>query len=606
MHYRSLPLLVILGVSTLLNAESPLVPPVIVTGSRSGISWEEFDRQVFIINRNDITAVPFPSFPAAISMSGADVQSRGPLGIQSDLGLRGGTFQQTLVLIDGFRCNDPQTGHHNMDIPLPLEAVDRIEILPGSGSSAHGADAFGGTVNIVSRKPKETFISGRVGGGSFGTASGALATGGSINNMGQIFAIEGGKSDGFMPDRDSKSYAISSRSYLDSIIGSTGLILGLTKKDFGAFDFYTPGLGYASREWTRAYFSGLTHVINADRTVITISGSFHRHDDRFQLDQDNPLIPISQHQTRIWSGSAQASVRPEDWLDITIGAESAQDSIESTSLGNHLRHRFGIFGESSIEIYKGLNILSGLRHDTTGDNRSWSPSGGASWWFTGSSRLRIHAAKSFRIPSFTELYYLDKKKTNTGNSGLKPEEALSYEAGIDWIPSADSSFSFTAFDREQEGTIDWVGPTRKGPWRAVNSDSMRFYGTEALAKARLASIDTFLGLNQTWSRYSSDDYSKYALIYPDRTWKAGLNTILLLETSLSLVFQHRKQHGGGETVLLDCRISRQFHGITAYIEGSNILDRRYEEPVGISQPGIWLGGGISYSWSAHNSTPANP
>jgi iron complex outermembrane receptor protein len=581
------------------------VPPVVVTGTRLGVSWTETDRQVMVIGRERLESAPQPSIASSLAAAGADVQSRGPLGIQSDLGLRGGTFQQTLVLVDGFRCNDPQTGHHNMDIPFPLEALDRIEVVNGPASSAHGADAFGGTVNLVTRKPEETFISGRLAGGGFGTASAALTAGGTTGGLGEIFSLEGARTDGFMRDRDSLSGSASSRSTITTPAGSTSVLLGINRKDFGAYDFYTPGLGYASREWTRTYFSGLTQNIPVGGALVSLSGSFHRHDDRFLLDEDIPGMTENVHQTRIWTGSAQISGKPVDQLSMAVGAEAAGDGMESSTLGDHWRPRQGLFGEANYEIVNGLNILGGLRHDRTAGTGTYSPSGGASWWATKYSRLRLHTAKSFRIPSFTELYYSDKKKTNTGNPGLLPEEAVSYEAGVDFLAPNQTTVSFTAYQRRQQETIDWIGPTRKGPWRAVNSEDMRFTGTETTVRTALGTGEISAGFSQSWSRYSLDAYSKYALTYPDRTWKAGITSPRFMGMVASAGFQYRHRRFGDETTLLDCRIARQFGNLTAYVEGTNLLDRKYEDPVGVAQPGLWLGGGIKFSWTPRTSAASN-
>ena len=88
--------------------------------------------------------------------SSVDVRARGERGVQSDFAVRGASFGQVLVLVDGVRLNDAQSGHHNGDIPVPLDAVERIEVLYGPASSLFGADAFGGTVNVITRRDAES------------------------------------------------------------------------------------------------------------------------------------------------------------------------------------------------------------------------------------------------------------------------------------------------------------------------------------------------------------------------------------------------------------------------------------------------------------------
>ena len=157
------------------------------------------------------------------STSSIDVRARGVRGVQTDFALRGATFGQMLMLVDGVRLNDAQSGHHNGDIPVPLELVERIEVLYGPGSSLFGADAVGGTVNIVTRR--ESSESATVEGGSFGLVAGQ-AQGGcrreapSANRPGVSFD----RSDGFMYDRDFKTAILRSRTSFGNRYGPVGVV----------------------------------------------------------------------------------------------------------------------------------------------------------------------------------------------------------------------------------------------------------------------------------------------------------------------------------------------------------------------------------------------
>ena len=94
---------------------------------------------------------------------GLEIQSRGGFGVQSDLGIRGSTYNQVLVMIDGVRFNDPMTGHFNGYIPLGLSEIERIEVIKGPSSSIYGADAVGGVINIITKvAEKGTFVRGDI------------------------------------------------------------------------------------------------------------------------------------------------------------------------------------------------------------------------------------------------------------------------------------------------------------------------------------------------------------------------------------------------------------------------------------------------------------
>ena len=134
-------------------AQDPYRQTVVVTAATRPVDLGSTDRAIAIITREEIAALPVSSVADVLRLlSSVDVRARGTRGVQTDFSLRGASFGQTLVLVDGQRLNDAQSGHHNGDIPVPLESVDRIEVLYGAGSSLFGADALGGTINIITRR----------------------------------------------------------------------------------------------------------------------------------------------------------------------------------------------------------------------------------------------------------------------------------------------------------------------------------------------------------------------------------------------------------------------------------------------------------------------
>ena len=130
-------------------AQSSVPPPVaetvVVTGGALPIAFRELPRTVRVVTRDEIANLPVGTVTDLIRLvASADVRARGPRGIQADFSVRGAGFGQVLVLVDGVRVNNAQTGHHNSDLPVTLDDIERVEILLGPGSSAFGADAFGG------------------------------------------------------------------------------------------------------------------------------------------------------------------------------------------------------------------------------------------------------------------------------------------------------------------------------------------------------------------------------------------------------------------------------------------------------------------------------
>ena len=129
---------------------------MVVTGTFEPMSLEEMDRAIRVLPVRSQTLVLNTLVDLLKLYPSLDLEERAPDGVQADLSIRGAAFGKTLVLLNGMRLDDPQSGHHNMDIPVPLDSVDRVEVMRGSGSTMYGADAVGGVINIITEPPQVT------------------------------------------------------------------------------------------------------------------------------------------------------------------------------------------------------------------------------------------------------------------------------------------------------------------------------------------------------------------------------------------------------------------------------------------------------------------
>ena len=122
---------------------------IVVTGTFAPEPIEDVNRSVDVVDLRHKRSL-FGSFADVLKDdSSIDLRQRGPNDIQGDISIRGGSFAQTLVLLNGLRLNDSQSSHHNLDLPLPLEAMNEVQVLRGSGSTQYGSDAVTGVVNIL-------------------------------------------------------------------------------------------------------------------------------------------------------------------------------------------------------------------------------------------------------------------------------------------------------------------------------------------------------------------------------------------------------------------------------------------------------------------------
>jgi len=199
----ALPCLVWLaGAPRPMAAQQVRADTVVVTASADPVPFDSLARTVTVLTRDEIRSLPVRSLAELLDYTAAvDVRSRGPYGVQADFSIRGSSYSQVLVLVDGVRINDSQTAHHNADLPIALEDIERIEILSGPGSALYGADAFGGTINIITARDGSGFRASGLA-GQFGTFEGSARLSVGRGGFRQSLSIFGSRSAGFMFDRD--------------------------------------------------------------------------------------------------------------------------------------------------------------------------------------------------------------------------------------------------------------------------------------------------------------------------------------------------------------------------------------------------------------------
>ena len=226
------------------GVQQPTEEKVVVTANAYPVPFENLSRTVTVFTREDIGNLPAHSVADILAQAASvDVRSRSSFGMQADLSVRGSAFSQVLVLVDGMRINDSQTGHHNADFPMPLQDIERVEVLLGPGSSIYGADALGGIVNIITLRQTER-IRASITAGQDGFVEGSFSAGLGGETIHQSISVSANRSSGFQYDRDFQSITASART---SFGEKARLRVSHVNKEFGANGFYGPA---PSKEWT--------------------------------------------------------------------------------------------------------------------------------------------------------------------------------------------------------------------------------------------------------------------------------------------------------------------------------------------------------------------
>lgn len=558
---------------------------VVVIASRLPQKTVCIDRDIEIIEQTELAQLPAPALSDALRYF-LDSQERGYFGVQADLSLRGSTFQQVLILVDGIRLNDLQTAHHNLNLPLPLEALERIEILHGPGSALLGADAFGGAVNFVTKNPERSGASLKTALYDFGTSSLRGQLNFRWNEISSFLSMEKNKSKGFMEDRDfdlfSSFYKISWQKGQKKL----NLILAGGRKEFGAYDFYTPGMGFPSREKTETGFLTASYETTVKSARFRQVFYFRHHYDHFILDRTRPEYYTNETTNRSYGTEFSLSFN-----NLVVGGELSGEYFDSLKAGHHTAGRSSLFAEKRFWFNKKWQVGTGARwdyHRLYGS--SFSPQLSFVYLLSGQLKLRASAGYSFRAPSYTELYYRDP--VNQGNPGLKPERCLSAEIGSDLFLNRLASFHLSAFIRAERDLIDWI-KSPEGKWLADNLVRRTVKGAEFRILTHGEKYNLIF-----WSAFYhkvAEDQNlilKYSYKIPQNLTALTLSFIPLKKTSFNVSCLYKKRFEEKGFFLLDARISRKFGSFDVYIEMKNILGARYEEVPGVAMPGRWAGAGL--------------
>lgn len=575
-----------------------------VVGTRVGVALAERTRAVQVLDRETLAGLPVRSVAEALQWATAiEVQARS--FAQTDLSIRGGTFEQLLVLVDGVRMSDPQTGHFDMDLTLPLDRIERIEVLRGPASAQYGSDAVGGVVNIVTRRGGEGG-SLRFEGGSFGTALLGARGGQELGRLSMEGGVELGRSDGHRQGTEWEQALLSLRLETPLAGGRLRGDLGYARRDFGAEGFYAP---FPSVEATRTetvavrWVPATTAAFRVEPRI-----TWRGHDDDFILIRENPAVYQNIHRSTQTGADLVVRGTLSTAVQVAAGMEVARHGLTSNALGDRSEDRGALFAEGGVEVGTALEVSLGLRHDRHGQWGGFtSPSLAASWRLAEGARLRASWGRSFRGPTWTERFYADPG--HTPNPDVGPESGESLEVGATLTPSSRVNLSATLWERRQRDLIDWARPrlpegvvdvtTTPAPWVPRNVNRATFRGVETEARWE---VDGATQLSLTASLLSleadtpPDLQSKYALRPLTEQVVAGVRRRLVGDAQegawLSVSLRHGRRAEEAAFRDLDLRLETSLpwvggraEGARLYLDARNLLDAEHLDLTGNPVPG---------------------
>lgn len=607
---------------------------LVVTASKAELPLSRASKMVTLITKTEIERSPAQSVQDLLqNVASIDVLQRGPHGVQSDVSLRGGSFDQVAILLNGINLTNPQTGHYSFDIPINLSDIERIEVVQGPASLVYGASAFAGGINIITRKDKETNGYVNLQGGMHNLwsaqARGAYRAPSSVHQLSAGYS----SSTGYMDNSDYKMLNLLWQSRFEKDRNTVDVQLGLNNKAYGANTFYSPS--YPNQfDDTQSLFVSVKGETNGT-LKFTPQLYWNRHYDTFQLIREGtPNVPSwythhNYHRTDVMGANLTFQYAWQ-WGIASFGGEFRNEGIVSNVLGKPMEKAFGNYtmsdNRTAMNYFVEQNFLFDkvtlslgalLNHNTANTNRfDLYPAINTSYRVHKNVSLYASWNKATRMPTFTDLYYTTK--THTGNSNLASEQSEALEAGVKLTTQAVSG-NLTAFYMQGRNLIDWVKPSEEALWESRNHSKINKRGVETNINMNLKELlgnhlplhslsVGYLYLHQ--NRVNDELISNYTLNHLRHKFTANLQHDVVRNLSMSWNFRWQERTGSylkyddlqpaemtpyEPFALLDIKLNYQLRNINLYANINNVLNTAYLDLGNLPQPGIWIMVGVNYT-----------
>ncbi|MPL66713.1 Vitamin B12 transporter BtuB [bioreactor metagenome] len=553
-----------------------------------------------------------------------DIQTRGSHGVQADVSIRGGSFDQSAILLNGINISNPQTGHYSFDIPINISDIERIEILHSPSAIVYGASAFSGGINIITKKNIDKELSAKVEGGSYGLFAGEIGGAYRIKNVDNRLSMGYKQSDGYIENSDYRIFNLLYGSRVNLKENKIDIQLGYNKKNYGANTFYSAA--YPNQYDNTS--SVLTSVKGEFGSKLKFLPSIYwnRHYDRFELIKNSGKS--NNHRSDVLGSNLNMQYHSK--LGLTnFGLELRNESILSNVLGLMMSSPIGDYTKKDNRLnlsymlqhnikYKGFTMAMGvLGFENTAFKQAFKlyPSLSVDYKINNNINVFSSYSQSSRLPTFTDLYYTTK--THIGNTDLKQEESESVELGSKYRNRYFLSY-VSGFWLGGKNMIDWVKKNPDDKWESKNITQISKFGLEVGVKLFLNEIISSLKYPTTlkidYSRMHQEviknEYiSNYALNYLRDKLTAQLYLPLYkdkLSTTVSFRYQKRmgqylkyedlkpaQKEDYPAFTTMDISINYNLKNFNIYCNMNNIFNTKYFDLGNVPQPGFWLIGGVS-------------
>ena len=576
----------------------------LISSPRIEISNTDNSISILTISNEEIQKSTATSISELLQqVAGLDIRRRGAEGMQADLYIRGGSFDQTLLLIDGIKVEDPQTGHHTMNMTIPLGVIEKIEIIKGSASRIYGQNAFTGAVNIVTKNNIKNDASVEIGGGSFDQKRGSLTIQKELKNSDILFNYNRKESEGYRYNTDYKNdefFIKSNFKIKDQKISAIGVF---NERKFGANGFYASPLAIDQYEETQASLVGFSTTYKKNDFTIKPKLYWKRNQDMYVYLRQDPSVYRNLHISNKVGVELNGS-KLNSLGNLGLGFDLSKVSLSSNNLGQKNRTMLNMFIEQQlkfnndkIDFTPGVaisyfsDVLTNLNYkDNFFNNLFFYPGVDFGYRFNGNMKLYSNVGYTYRIPTYTDLFY--SSPTTLGNENLKLEKALTKEIGLKYLKN-NFNLNLSVYRRDASDIIDYVRNSESEPWQANNIREIITDGFELnigykfyLGAFRTQKItigysninDELLETNFAFSRYALNSLKN----------QITANYMFEINDKIdsTIAFKNAERSNEEKYTVIDFRTSYKLNKFNLSVILNNILDREYSETNLVPMPGF--------------------
>ena len=576
----------------------------VVSSPRIELPFSENSRTIQVISKEEITESPANNVAELLQqVAGIDIRRRGVSGMQADLYIRGGGFDQTLLLIDGIKVEDAQTGHHTMNMALPIEVIERIEIIKGSASRVYGQNAFSGAINIITSKVAENMVSVSLESGSYKQQNASVTISRKNEDQSVLFHYSNNSSDGhkYNTDYKNENYFLKNSFEIKGL--PIDMISSFNERKFGANGFYASPEAIDQYEETQASLLGFSTKIISNNFIIKPKLYWKRNQDMYVYLRDNPSVYRNLHITNKIGAELNGSYESNNGIT-GFGVDISSIKLSSNNLGERKRTMVNLFLEHQMKFAENkIDVTPGVAFSYFSDvstNQNYQnnffrnffmyPGIDIGYVLNDDVKLYSNIGYTYRVPTYTDLFYTSP--TTIGNENLKPEKAFTKEIGLDYT-KGNFNFIFTLYNRDASDVIDYVKNVESAPWEAFNIREINTKGYE-LGLTYNFYVASFLNhsIKIGYSNIKDDlkqtdfNFSRYSL----NSLKNHLTTSYSFEIKKnlksSIIYKYAERNFGEDYSVMDIKVSYTLKKYNLYITANNLFDTIYSETNLVEMPGI--------------------